>query len=132
MKKLSVLLLLLTAQLIFAGNLLKNSQFDNTDLYCDMLFKAARGKFKVEHFIEDRTWNKACRIEYIKPYKKGNDPESCFLSILWSAEKNGGVKVKPNTRYRFSMSVKGNVPQKSCFVQVIEWNGDGFWTAAAG
>ncbi|MBR2358397.1 MAG: hypothetical protein IKA65_10290, partial [Lentisphaeria bacterium] len=125
MKILTGFLCLCAGFALTGANLLPDPEFDKSvrSARCDML----PGTFKITNITEDRTWNKACRIEYIKPYKKGNEPESCFLSILWSAEKNGGVKVKPNTRYRFSMSVKGNVPQKSCFVQVIEWNGDGFW-----
>lgn len=116
---------LLAGLSLLGSNLVPDPEFDNS-------LKSARvdmhpGNFKITRITEDRTWNKACRIEYVKPYKKAGQPDRCFLTIMWSAEKDGGVKVKPNTRYRFSMAVKGTVPQKSCYVQVIEWTADGFW-----
>ena len=109
MKKLSVLLLLLTAQLIFAGNLLKNSQFDDTDLYCDMLFKAARGKFKVEHFIEDRTWNKCVRVE-TTGYRLHQGHRHLAASLIFGKNgENKGFPVQGGQTYDFSFDLKGNI-----------------------
>ena len=125
MKVFTSLMGLFAGFMLVGANLLPDPEFDKSvrSALCDML----PGNFKVTNITEDRTWNKACRIEYIKPFKKAGEPEKCFMTVLWSSEKDGGVKVKPNARYRFSMSVKGTIPQKSCYIQAIEWSADGLW-----
>ena len=58
------------------------------------------------------------------------DPEqqdSCAVCVLWGSDKNGGVPVKPNTFYRYSLECKGKLPPGSSFVHIIEWSTDKKW-----
>ena len=103
MKKIFCLFCLLATVGLFGANLLPDPEFDQS--LNSARIDSLPGNFKITRITEDRTWNKACRIEYLKPYQKAGEPGKCFLTVLWSSEKDGGVKVKPNTRYRFSMSV---------------------------
>ena len=92
MKNIFSALLMILAIGLSGANLLPDPEFDSSiaSARSDML----PGNFKLSLITEDRTWNKACRIEYLKPTRKAGAPDKCFLTILWSAEKDGGVKPK--------------------------------------
>ena len=121
-----LLLPLLLLKTSAAENLLPDPEFDQS-------IKTARadyaaGTFKMTRITEAQTWNKALRLEYLKPVRKEGKPDSCYMCILWGTEKGGGVPVKPDTIYEFSLELKGNMPSKSAFLLAIEWtDGNEFW-----
>lgn len=110
---------------LHAANLLPDPEFDQSIRSCTI--DCAPNTFRITHFTEPRTWNKTMRLNFLKPVKKEGKPDSCSVCVLWGTDKNGGVPVKPNTDYRYSLECKGKLPPGSSFVHIIEWSGDKKW-----
>lgn len=91
------------------NNLIKNSSFDSENLYEDMSFYANRGKFKVEVFTEDRTWNKCARME-ITQYKVMDGANHYQGAFRFGRNgKMSGFQVEPDTVYDFAFDIKGSL-----------------------
>lgn len=110
---------------LHAANLLPDPEFDQSIRSCTI--DCVPNTFRITHFTEPRTWNKTMRLNFLKPVKKEGKPDSCSVCVLWGTDKNGGVPVKPNTDYRYSLECKGKLPPGSSFVHIIEWSGDKKW-----
>lgn len=110
---------------LHAANLLPDPEFDQSIRSCTI--DCAPNTFRITHFTEPRTWNKTMRLNFLKPVKKEGKPDSCSVCVLWGTDKNGGVPVKPNTDYCYSLECKGKLPPGSSFVHIIEWSGDKKW-----
>ncbi len=120
-----LLLLGLSVLQVHAANLLPDPEFDKS--IRSSMIDCAPNTFRLTHFTEPRTWNKTMRLDFLKPVKKEGQPDSCSVCVLWGTDKNGGVPVKPNTDYRYSLECKGKLPPGSSFVHIIEWSGDEKW-----
>ena len=120
-----LLLLGLSVLQLHAANLLPDPEFDKS--IRSSMIDCAPNTFRLTHFTEPRTWNKTMRLDFLKPVKKEGQPDSCSVCVLWGTDKNGGVPVKPNTDYRYSLECKGKLPPGSSFVHIIEWSGDEKW-----
>lgn len=110
---------------LHAANLLPDPEFDQSIRSCTI--DCVPNTFRITHFTEPRTWNKTMCLNFLKPVKKEGKPDSCSVCVLWGTDKNGGVPVKPNTDYRYSLECKGKLPPGSSFVHIIEWSGDKKW-----
>lgn len=110
---------------LHAANLLPDPEFDQSIRSCTI--DCVPNTFRITHFTEPRTWNKTMRLNFLKPVKKEGKPDSCSVCVLWGTDKNGGVPVKPNTDYCYSLECKGKLPPGSSFVHIIEWSGDKKW-----
>ena len=110
---------------LHAANLLPDPEFDQSIRSCTI--DCVPNTFRITHFTEPRTWNKTMCLNFLKPVKKEGKPDSCSVCVLWGTDKNGGVPVKPNTFYRYSLECKGKLPPGSSFVHIIEWSGDKKW-----
>lgn len=110
---------------LHAANLLPDPEFDKS--IRNSMIDCVPNTFRITHFTEPRTWNKTMRLDFLKPEKKEGKPDSCAVCVLWGSDKNGGVPVKPNTFYRYSLECKGKLPPGSSFVHIIEWSGDKKW-----
>lgn len=110
---------------LHAANLLPDPEFDQSIRSCTI--DCVPNTFRITHFTEPRTWNKTMRLNFLTPVKKEGKPDSCSVCVLWGTDKNGGVPVKPNTDYRYSLECKGKLPPGSSFVHIIEWSGDKKW-----
>ncbi|MCI6287784.1 MAG: hypothetical protein MR727_03495 [Lentisphaeria bacterium] len=110
---------------LHAANLLPDPEFDKS--IRNSMIDCVPNTFRITHFTEPRTWNKTMRLDFLKPEKKEGKPDSCAVCVLWGSDKNGGVPVKPNTFYRYSLECKGKLPPGSSFVHIIEWSTDKKW-----
>ena len=108
MKFLSVLLIGMTILSVFADTaLLQNGDFNGKDHLADITVNQDRGKIKVSKVTEDLSWNKCVKMEIAGFREKDGKKElSCGL-IFGKNGKTCGVPVKPATRYKFSLDLKG-------------------------
>ena len=108
MKFLSVLLIGMTVLSVFADTaLLQNGDFNGKDHLADITVNQDRGKIRVSKVTEDLSWNKCVKMEIAAFREKNGKKElSCGL-IFGKNGKNCGVPVKPGTRYKFSLDLKG-------------------------
>lgn len=128
MKKILSLWIVLLLGGLTAENLIRDPEFDrNVTAECHA--DANPGVLKRHQFTEDLTWNKCLRLEVLKYYRKNKDAgESYYARILiGGVPKKHGFAVYPNTIYKFSLELKGDIPAKNISLNGTEWNGDDYW-----
>ena len=81
-------------------------------------------------FTEDLSWNKCGRLKILGYAPYGKNHKVATASVLIGVEgKEPGFKCKPDTVYRYSVQIKGNVDR--AFIRGVEWkNGDTLWKFA--
>ncbi len=107
-----------------AANLIRNGSFDGEEAARE--FRTNGGKFSV--FTEELTWNKCGRLE-IDRVNERDDGVKVHSAAVWIGS-NGtipGFDVTPETTYRFSIEVRGDVPG-SAGISARCWYGDNIWT----
>ncbi|MBR4672931.1 MAG: hypothetical protein IKP00_00555 [Victivallales bacterium] len=71
-------------------------------------------------FTEDGNWNKCARL-YVDKITRNDQGFDCVNSCAWVGRTTKeGVKVKPNTKYRFSVELRGNAASAS--VGGVTWD----------
>ncbi|MGI6354305.1 MAG: hypothetical protein ACOX6W_04330 [Lentisphaeria bacterium] len=106
-----------------AANLIRNGSFDGEAAVQE--FRTNGGKFSVH--TEELTWNKCGRLEIDRVNEK--DGVTVHSAVVWIGS-NGtvpGFDAKPNTTYRFSIEVRGEVPGRAS-LSARCWYGDNIWT----
>ena len=78
-------------------------------------------------FTEDSNWNKCGVLKILGYAPYGKNHKVATASVLIGVHgKETGFKCKPDTAYRYSVQVKGNVDR--AFLRGVEWkNGDTLW-----
>ena len=78
-------------------------------------------------FTEDFSWNKCGRLRILGFAPNGKNYKIATASVLIGINgKETGFKCKPNTAYRYSIQVRGNVDR--AFIRGVEWKtGDTLW-----
>ena len=78
-------------------------------------------------FTEDSNWNKCGVLKILGYAPYGKNHKVATASVLIGVHgKETGFKCKPDTVYRYSVQVKGNVDR--AFLRGVEWkNGDTLW-----
>ena len=76
-------------------------------------------------FNEEYTWNNCGKLEIRETYTNGNALVRSAVVTIGQDGKFNGFAVKPNTRYDFSVDLRGGV--KSATIRAISWNGDNYW-----
>ena len=108
------LLLLLIAAFAFTfafggENLLKNGDFNGSDFLTDISCQMSNGKFKMELYTEDFTWNKCARMEVLE-YKEISGRKTLSGALLFGKDKGlRGFPVNPDAEYDFSFDLKGKL-----------------------
>ena len=110
-------------------NLIRNGDFSLYPNFAGNEYRqiSARKHSGFDLFTEDSSWNKCGRLRILSLSldKKGN--QIAVASVLVGAvDKETGFKCKPNTTYRYSVQVKGNVDR--AFLKAVEWKkGESLW-----
>ena len=101
--------LLLSAGLLSQAdsNLLQNGDFSGDNFLSDILIQQDYGKVKVSHFTEDQTWNQCIKIEIINFKQTGGRKQVSTSLLFGKTGSSCGVKVQPDTWYRFRFDLKG-------------------------
>ena len=106
MKK-NLFLILLAASAVLCGQeMMKNSSFDQKNIWQDAALSQPAGHFAGSQFTEDKTWNNCLKLE-LKKLAKG---QVGAVLLIGKDGKKTGFAAKPETTYEFSFEAKGTVP----------------------
>lgn len=102
-----------------AANLVKNGDFSGDEKAFRAVTKTNGGK--VSLFREEYTWNGCGKLEIVKSDKDEKTGWVTHAACVWIGVENDcrGFAVKPNTKYRFSLEVRGEAI--SAGISGIEW-----------
>lgn len=106
-----------------SANLIRNGSFDGEEAVRE--FRTNGGKFSLH--TEELTWNKCGRLEVDRVNEK--DGVKVHSAAVWIGS-NGtlpGFDAKPDTTYRFSIEVRGEVSGPAG-ISARCWYGDNIWT----
>lgn len=117
-----VLTLILGCTCLSAGNLLQHGSFDGD--FSAAEFRTNGGKFSV--FTEELTWNRCGKLEIDRVYESDGEKKHSASVWIGADGKLSGFPVKPSTRYRFSLEVRGEVAGDAG-VSAVYWHGDDIW-----
>ena len=106
--------------------ILKNSSFDQKNIWQDASLSQKEGHFSASKFTEDQTGNNCLKLELKKLV---NGQVGCILLIGKDGKKTG-FPAKPETTYEFSFEVKGTVPNVICGA-VLYHNNEASWKPGA-
>ena len=104
-KNLSLILLAVSAVLC-GQEIMKNSSFDQKNIWQDAALSQPAGHFAGSQFTEDKTWNNCLKLE-LKKLAKG---QVGAVLLIGKDGKKTGFAAKPETTYEFSFEAKGTVP----------------------
>ena len=119
-----ILLLLLLSLCASAENLIPAGDFTQAKENLSDVVVTNGGRAVL--FTEDGNWNKCAKL-YVDKIAKNKDGFEFVNCCAWIGRtREGGVKVKPDTKYRFSVELKGNASGAS--VGGVTWDkGKGLW-----
>lgn len=106
MKKNLFLTLLAMSAVVLGQEMLKNSSFDQKNIWQDASLSQPAGHFAGTQFTEDKTWNNCLKLE-LKKLAKG---QVGAMLLIGKDGKKVGFAAKPETTYEFSFEAKGTVP----------------------
>jgi len=114
--------------LLFAANLLKNGEFDTGSMG---YLSAKSGTYKLSRYTED-DGNKCAKIELIK-IEQGENGKKTNITILTGDDptKQGSL-AKANTKYKFSLMLKGNQTRVSVRVDEVRTVAIPVWNTKRG
>jgi hypothetical protein len=127
MSKASIFFFLLsamTATSVIAENLFPAGDF--TSAKKDLSGLAVSNGGRTSLFQEEYTWNNCGKLEIVRAYTNATDKSVVFSANAWIGGDGtkAGLPVEPDSRYDFSLEVRGEVPKATINVQV--W-GDDMW-----
>ena len=82
---------------------------------------------RFELFTEDLSWNKCGKLKILSLSSDAKGNQNAIASVLVGRSgQETGFKCKPNTTYRYSVQLRGNVSR--AFVKGVQWKkDDSFW-----
>ncbi|MFA6724631.1 MAG: hypothetical protein WCS95_08165, partial [Lentisphaeria bacterium] len=101
--------ILFAFSLCASDNLLSNGDFELDNFRQELSFAWPSGSIAASHLQEDASWNRCLKLE-IKKIESG----AAHL-LLGSADNAPGLPVKPNSTYRYSVELRGKLPEVSVF-----------------
>lgn len=115
--------------MLFGQNLIKNGDFNGLKSL-DGLAMTNGGNAVL--FTEEYTWNKCAKLVIAKVIKTPKNTE-LTAACLWipCTRKNFGFAVKPDTRYRFSLELKGSKSMRVTLRAQLWDQGKGLWQGKA-
>ena len=131
MKKLLIAAACLAALMLSGQNLVKEGDFNNLKSLDG--FAMTNGAGSALLFTEKDTWNKCARLAISKVVKTPKNTE-LTAACLWipCTRQNLGFAVKPDTRYRFSLELKGSKAMRVNIATQLWDKGKGLWQGKVG
>ncbi|MFA6930734.1 MAG: sugar-binding protein [Lentisphaeria bacterium] len=123
MKKVIVsIVLLFCCAYLGANNLLRHGSFDGDASIAE--FRTNGGKFSL--FTEELTWNRCGKLEIDRVYESADETKHAASVWIGADGKLPGFPVKPETKYQFSIEIRGEVAG-SASISAVCWHGDDIW-----
>jgi len=126
MKKNLFLILMAAYAVLFGQEMLKNSSFDQKNIWQDAGLSQPAGHFAGSKFTEDKTWNNCLKLEL----KKLANGQVGAVLLIGKDGKKVGFAAKPETTYEFSLEAKGTVPGVTTAAMLYH-NDDPAWKSGA-
>ena len=126
MKRSLIAVTFLAAFMLFGQTLVKDGDFSNLKSLDG--FAMTNGAGSAVLFTEKDTWNKCAKLSISKVVKTAKNTE-LTAACLWipCTRQNLGFPVKPDTKYRFSLELKGSKTMR-VNTAVQAWDkGKGLW-----
>lgn len=116
---------LLTLVMADAENLIRQGGMENIkNGECRLL--ANYGCVTLSQFTEPGSWNKCVKLEVAKCYERNGRKQLNGRIVIGGVKKHFGFKVKPDTIYDYSLSIKGKGTR--VFVGAVGWTANKkFW-----
>lgn len=105
-----------------ANNLLRHGSFDGEVTSPE--FRTNGGKFSI--FTEELTWNRCGKLEIDRSHESAEEKKHSASVWIGTDGKLPGFPVKPGTKYRFSVEIRGEVAGPAG-ISAVCWHGDDLW-----